>query len=431
MPKKVKNKSNILIQHPKGMHDILPTDQPLWEKVRKFARDIAEYYNFSRIDTPIIEKKELFMRTVGESTDIVEKQMFIVTTKSKEQLVLRPEITASIARAYVENGLQSLGFPLKVFTEGPLFRYERPQAGRFRQFHQVDFEIISNESDAVYDAELILVAFRFLEACKLKGIRILINSIGCRQCRPNYRKQLQAYYKAKKKELCADCVRRLETNPLRLLDCKEESCIVFKSNAPLVLDYLCKNCKDHFKSVLEYLEELKLPFELDHSLVRGLDYYTKTVFEIVAENSSGALIGGGRYDYLIELLGGKSLPAVGFAGGMERIIETIKIQEVNLGIRKKPKLFFIYIGALAKKRSLILIEELRKNNIPIVESLGKESLKGQLRSADKMGSPFALIFGQKEAFEETIIIRDLESGIQETVPLTKLAYSLKKKLKKH
>jgi len=424
-----KEKTSLPIQRPKGMHDILPQAQPLWDKVRKSAREIAEYYNFVRMETPILEKKELFLETVGEVTDIIEKQMFVVTTKSKEQLVLRPELTASLARAYVENGLQSLGFPFKVWSDGPLFRYERPQAGRYREFHQIDFEIISNEPDPVYDAELILAAVRFLEICKLKNIKIFVNSIGCKNCRPQYRKQLQTYYRSKKSELCPDCLRRLETNPLRLLDCKEEKCISLKARAPIILDYLCKPCKDHFKNVLEYLEELKLPYELDNYLVRGLDYYAKTVFEITVEGGTGAIIGGGRYDYLIELIGGKNLPAVGWAGGMERIIEAMNAQGVQLGNNKKPKIFFIYIGALAKKRSLVIIEDLRKNNIPIIESLGKESLKGQLRTADKLGSPFALIFGQKEAFEESIIVRDLDSGVQETVPLAKLADTLKKKLK--
>lgn len=417
------------IQSPKGMHDILPQDQPAWERVRRAAREIAEYYNFRRLDTPILERAELFERGVGETTDIVEKQIFTVTTKGKERLVLRPEATAPIARAYIEHGLGQLGLPLKIYFEGPMFRYEQPQAGRSREFHQIDFEIISHEIDAVYDAQVILVFCRLLETLKLKDLGILLNSIGCKNCRPPYRKELQDYYKNLKNQLCEDCKRRLEVNPLRLLDCKEEECANLKKEAPIIIDHLCGHCHSHFKAVLEYLEELSLPYNLDHHLVRGLDYYTKTVFEVVAQGANFSLGGGGRYDYLIEMLGGRSAPAVGWAAGIERIIEAMKAQGVNLTPKPKAKVFLIHIGELAKKKSLGLIETFRRADIPVTEALGKESLKAQLRSADKAGSPLALIFGQKEAYEESVIVRDLKSGLQESVPIGKLVETIKKKLR--
>ena len=417
-----------IIQSPKGMHDILPREQPFWDRLHRMAKETAEFYNFLRIDTPILERAELFERSVGETTDIVEKQMFVVTTKSKERLVLRPEATASIARSYIENGLSQLSQPVKLYFEGPMFRYEQPQAGRYREFHQVDFEIISGDDDPVYDAQVILALFRFLESLKLKNLSVLINSIGCKVCRPPYRKQLQAYYKDLKNNLCPDCARRLESNPLRLLDCKEERCEELKREAPIFIDQLCPQCHKHFKTVLEYLDELNLPYNLDHYLVRGLDYYTKTVFEVVAEGGNLSLGGGGRYDYLIELLGGRNSPAVGWAVGAERVIEAMKAQGVNLGIKSKPKVFLIHIGDLAKKKSLFLIETLREADISVIESLGKESLKAQLRAADKAGSPLALIFGQKEAFEESVIVRDLKSGSQETIPLQKIAEIIKKKI---
>ncbi len=428
MPKPKKPKPEI-IQSPKGMHDILPQDAPLWEKVRKTAKEIAEFYNFQKLETPILERAELFERSVGETTDIIEKQMFILTTKGKERLALRPEATASIARAYIQNGLSQLGQPVKIFYEGPMFRYEQPQAGRFREFHQVDFEIISHEDDPIYDAQVILVLCRFLEALKIKNLSATLNSIGCKGCRPPYKKELQNYYKNLKDQLCPDCGRRLELNPLRLLDCKQEKCETLKKEAPIIIDHLCDHCHDHFKAALEYLDELGLPYTLDHHLVRGLDYYTKTVFEVFTEGVSSSLGGGGRYDYLIELLGGRSAPAVGWAAGLERIIEVIKSQNINLGLRSRPKVFLIHIGNLAKKKSLRLIEDLREADIPVSESLAKESLKAQLRAADKASSPLALIFGQKEAYEESVIVRDLRSGLQESVPLKKLVETIKKKLK--
>ena len=424
-----KNIKPALIQSPKGMHDILPQDQPLWEKVRKIAREIADFYNFVRLDTPILERAEVFERAVGEATDIVEKQMFFLQAKSKERLVLRPERTGALARAYIEHGLSQLGSPFRVYADGSMFRYEQPQAGRFREFHQIDFDIISNEDDPIYDAQVILVFCRLLGALKIKNPTVVINTIGCKNCRPPYRKELQNYYKNFKTSLCSDCLRRLEINPLRLLDCKQEKCAELKKDAPIIIDHLCASCHNHFKAVLEYLEELSLPYNLDHHLVRGLDYYTKTVFEVIAQGVDFSLGGGGRYDYLIEMLGGRSSPAVGWAAGIERIIEGLKSENINLGIKSKPKVFLIHIGDLAKKKSLLLIEELRKAGIPVTESLAKESLKAQLRVADKIGSPLALIFGQKEAFEESVIMRDLKSGLQETVPLKKLAETIKKKLR--
>jgi histidyl-tRNA synthetase len=425
MPKIKKNKDTI--QSPKGMHDILPKDQPLWEKIRKSARDLASYYNYQRIDTPILEKAELFERSVGLDTDIIEKEMFILKTKGRDKLALRPEATAPIARAFIQNGLSQLGLPLKLYHEGSLFRYEQPQAGRVREFRNIDFEIISNENDPIYDTQVILVLYRFLESAKIKNLCININSIGCKECRPAYKKKIQSYYKTHKNQICKDCVIRLGSNPLRLLDCKQEKCQEFKDDAPIILDNICAICKNHFKKVLEYLDELELPYNLNHQLVRGLDYYTKTVFEIYTEGIDLAIGGGGRYDYLIEQLGGKKSPAVGWGLGIERVIEVIKQQEINLSVRLKKKIFLIYIGELAKKRSLVLIETLRKSNIDVTESLGKESLQAQLRSADKMKAPIALIFGQKEAFEQSVIMRDMKSGVQETVMLDKLPETIKKK----
>ncbi len=428
MAKKEKKIKKEPIQSVKGMHDILPQDQDVWSRVRRACEEISEYYNFKRIETPLVEYAELFDKTSGESSDVVTKQMFGVSTPGKDKLVLRPEGTPSIARSYIEHGLSQLGSPVKLYLEGPMFRYEQPQSGRFRSFHQFDMEVISSDDDAIYDAQIILIFLRILEQLKIKGVSISINSIGCKNCRPDYKKDLVNFYKSKKSKICDDCKSRLEINPLRLLDCKEEVCQDIKKGAPIMVDHLCYSCKTHFKSTLEYLDELKVPYNMDHMLVRGLDYYTKTVFEVFAEGANFALGGGGRYDYLIESIGGKNTPAVGCAIGLERVIEVIKLQDIQYKPKHKNIVFFVAIGDAAKKKSLGLIEMLRESHIDVLESLGKDSLKGQMRSADKTGAPLSLIFGQKEAHEEAVIIKDMKSGAQETIPIPKLADAIKKKL---
>ncbi len=434
MAKKIQKIKNL--RSPRGMHDILPQEQDWWDKVRKEVDNVANYYNFSRIDTPLLEYSDVFEKSLGETSDIVEKQMFVLRSGSGDRLVLRPEGTAAIVRAYIQHGLSHLGQPLKLFYLGPMFRKERPQAGRFRQFHQAGFEIIGGQDDPIYDAQIILATFKLLERLKIRNLSLHINSIGCRVCRPNYRKKLTEYYKPLSAKLCKDCRRRVKQNPLRLLDCKEESCQPYKAEAPIILDSLCVNCNRHLKHVLEFLEELGLSYKLDNYLVRGLDYYNKTVFEFFTESADQggkafdfAIASGGRYDYLMDMFGARQSAAVGSAVGLERVIEVMKGTDVGLGLRKKPKAFFIHIGDLAKKRSLTLIEELRSAGVAVLESLGKDSLAAQLRLANKTGSDYALIFGQKEAFEDSIIIRDLKNSVQETVPLKKLVNEVKKRLR--
>ncbi|OGZ02873.1 MAG: histidine--tRNA ligase [Candidatus Liptonbacteria bacterium RIFCSPLOWO2_12_FULL_60_15] len=416
-------------QAPKGMHDILPNEEAVWERLRKAAREIADDYNFSRIETTILEHAEVFERTLGETSDVVEKEMFAVKTRGGDRLVLRPEGTAPLVRAYLEHGMSHLSQPLKLFYVGPMFRHEQPQAGRFRQFHQIGFEILGGESDPIYDAQIIVVAVRLLEELKIKNLSIRINSIGCRVCRPLYRKKLTDHYRGKEKQLCRDCERRLETNPLRLLDCKNENCQKFKADAPSFLDNLCHLCNVHFKGVLEYIDELGLPYVLDPRLVRGLDYYNRTVFEIYAEGFDFALQAGGRYDYLVETLGGKPTPAVGGAAGIERLIHVMKERDLLPPARPKNKVFLVYVGDLAKRRCLKLLEQFRNAGIPLGEALGKGSLDTQLRIANKNQAPVALIFGQKEAYEDSIIVRDMKTGAQETVPIARAPQTIQKKLK--
>ena len=414
------------------MHDILPEDQPFYQKVYDMAANMADFYGFQRIDTPLVEEAELFSKGIGTATDIIERQMYVLRTRGGDYLALRPEFTAAISRAYIEKGMFNLPQPVKLYTSGPLFRYERPQLGRFRQFHQIDFEVFGEES-SVIDAQLIQIFYNILKELKFKNLVVEINSIGDNQCRPYYKKLLVNYLKSRENSLCADCRRRIRENPLRVLDCKEEKCQPVKSQAPQLIDHLCEGCKLHFKQVLEFLDEVELPYRLNPYLVRGLDYYTKTVFEIFEDGEGvklpGALVGGGRFDALIKILGGKATPACGAAAGVERIVQVIKdISRREPTIQKK--IFLAQLGELAKRKSLKLSEELRKGKIPVAESLGKDSLKTQLRIADRMGAVYTLILGQREALEGTVLIRDMKSGRQETVKWDKVVGEIQKRLKK-
>jgi len=427
MSKKKKSK----FQVPRGMRDILPEEQIYWERVRSVIESVAGSYGFKRIDTPILEEKDLFIKSTGAYTDIVEKEMFNLTTKGRDKLSLRPEFTPGVMRAYLEGGLSSLPHPVKLYSIGPIFRYERPQKGRYRQSYQANFEVIG-EQDSVLDAQLIQLFFSISKKLGLKKLITQINSIGCSKCRPNYRKKLVNFYRNKKKDLCSNCQRRFQYNPLRLLDCKNEICSQLAQEAPQIIDSLCDECNGHFKSVLEYLDELEIPYMLNPCLVRGLDYYTKTVFEIWPEEEDGrqiSLSGGGRYDGLIKLLGGQDTPAVGFAIGLDRIVNLIKEREIKINPRKKSLIFLVQLGELGKKKSLKLFEELRQAGLEIASSFSKNTIKSQLRIANKLKARFALILGQREALEDSIIIRDMKSGSQKIVPLSKVVKEVKKKIK--
>ena len=423
------------LQAPTGMHDILPDSQPFFHKVYAVASSVAQFYGFKKIDTPVVEDAELFSKGIGLGTDIVEKEMYSFRSKGGDFLALRPEFTAGIVRAYIEHGMVNLPQPQKLYSYGPLFRMERPQAGRFRQFHQVDLEVFG-EQDSVIDAQIIQIFYNILKELKFKNLIIEINSIGDSQCRPYYKKLLVNYFRSRESSLCADCRRRLRYNPLRILDCKEEKCQPVKAQAPQLVDHLCDPCKTHFKEVLEFLDEVEMPYRLNPYLVRGLDYYTKTVFEIYEDSEEdqklGALVGGGRFDTLVKMLGGRDTPACGAAAGVERIVITLKerMKQEPAGGSAPQKVFLAQLSDLAKRKSLKLFEEFRKAKIQIAESFGKDSLKTQLRLADKMGANYALILGQKEALEESIIIRDMRTGRQETVKLDKVVREMEKYLKK-
>ncbi len=429
-----------VFRSPKGVYDILPDEQIYWEKVRQTVKRICEIYGFSRIDTPIIEEAQLFARSVGLSTDVVEKEMYSFKTKGKDNLVLRPEFTAGVVRAYIEHGMFNMTQPVKLYYLGPCFRYEQPQSGRNRQFYQFGFEIFGSQ-EPILDAEVIQVFFNICRELGLKNLIVHINSLGCSSCRPAYKKVLVNYYRPFIKKLCPDCQRRFKSNPLRLLDCKQNKCQIFINNAPQIIDYLCDSCHNHFKSVLEFLDELKIPYILDSHLVRGLDYYTRTVFEIFftgGENKNEiepvnkllAIGGGGRFDNLVSLLGGRETPAIGIGGGIERIVDLMKKSKpVKSLVKSFPQVFLVQLGDLGKKRSLSLFEQLWRSGIKVAESVSKDSIKSQLKLANKMNVKLALILGQKEALDETIIVRDMRTGAQEVIPLKTIVREIKKRLK--
>ena len=424
-------------QSPTGMHDILDKEYKYFRKICDVVEDITSFYNFEKIETPILEETELFSKGIGMATDVVQKEMFSLKTKGRDSLTLRPEGTAPVIRAYLERGMQNLPKPVKLWYFGPYFRYERPQAGRFRQFWQFGFEAIGEESPAI-DAEIVLLTYNILKTLKLEKITIEVNSIGAGCCRPYYKKLLSGYFKSKTISLCANCRKKTKDNPLRILDCKEEKCQRVVAQGPQTIDHLCKICRRHFKEFLEFLDELELPYHLNPYLVRGLDYYTKTVFEFFNEPESkeltgiskNSLAGGGRYDGLVKLLGGKDTPAIGVAAGVERIMELMKQSPIRFSQKLKPQIFLIQLGSLAKRKSLRLMERFRKVKIPVAESLGRDSLRTQLKKADKVGVKYALIFGQKEALEGKMIIRHMTTGKQEIIKLEKLIKEVQKRLKK-
>lgn len=417
----------------RGFRDILPEEQGRWNLVRDTVRSIAESYSFDRIDLPILERSDLFQKTVGKATDIVEKEMYVFTDPSNRSVALRPEATASAARAYISHGMLDRPQPVKMWYVGPMFRHDRPQAGRYRQFYQAGFESFGVD-EPIVDAQLIVLGAQIFRELGL-DIKVEINSIGTPECRQAYLAELTSYFRPHRNKLSEDDKRRLQKNPLRILDSKEEATVELLQGAPQILDWLDDKSKEHFMKVLEFLEEVEIPYVLNPHLVRGLDYYTHTVFEFVlaqdeGDKSQSALGGGGRYDGLIQLLGGRPTPGCGFALGLERIVRALDAKGVNPPERSKPSVFFAQLGDAARRVGLKLFEEFRRAGVPVVEAFGKSALKGQLESANKLGVQLTLILGQKEVLDGTIIIRDMDSGAQEIVDAKKVVQIVKKKLHK-
>lgn len=418
----------------RGFKDILPEDQPYWDRVLDAARRIAEDYSFKRIRLPYLERTALFERGVGKGTDIVEKEMFTFVDQGNDRVTLRPEATAQVVRAYIEHGMINKPQPVKLWYAGPMFRYDRPQAGRYRQFWQFGLESIGS-SDPITDAQMILIFDRLLKDLGL-NVKVKVNSIGTLECRQEYVMELTAYFRQFRKQLSEVDKKRLQKNPLRLLDSKEPEIQELKVDAPQIVDWLDEDSKQHFMKVLEYLTEADVQYELDPFLVRGLDYYGKTVFEFVLadddnEKAQNALGGGGRYDALIQLLGGREEVngAIGAALGIERIILAMKDAGVEVDDGQAVDVFFCQLGEAARAKGLAIFEDFRKSGVSIAEAFGKGSLKAQLEVANKRKAKIALILGQKEVLDGTIIVRDMESGAQEIVDSKKVVSAAKKALK--
>ncbi len=415
---------------PRGMRDILPADQAYWKMVRSTCESVAEAYGFDRIETPVVEETSLFIRGVGKATDIVEKEMYAFETSGGERLALRPEGTAAIMRAYIHNGMLNLPQPVKLWYEGPMFRHDRPQHGRYRQFSQFGCEVIG-EDDAIVDAQLALMCHIVLRDLGVDAV-IRINSIGTPESRTNYKNALVSYFRTKRAKLSEEDKKRLLKNPLRILDSKDPAVAELKAEAPQIVDWLDEESKTHFMRVLEYLDEAGVPYQLDPYLVRGLDYYTKTVFEVYAasddqELAQTALGGGGRYDGLSELLGGRQTPAAGFALGLDRVVSRMK--DLNVTVPSSSiDVFVAQLGDQGKKRALAMFEELRKSGIRAGEAFAKEAIKAQMEIANRRGAKWAIIVGQKEVLDGTAIIRDMDAGTQEIVDARKIVHEVKKKL---
>ncbi len=414
-----------IFRAPRGVQDILPQSAPVWVQLQSTARAICERYGFAFIETPIFEEAALFVRGVGAETDIVQKEMYTFEDRGGVQLTLRPEFTAGIMRAYIEHGMHTWPQPVKLYSLGPAFRYERPQAGRFRQFHQFNIEAIG-EPDPLIDAEVILLMWRYLQELGLNRLNLQLNSIGCPACRPPYVEALKSYYSGLRRSLCSDCQERLHRNPLRLLDCKAASCQALLQEAPRSVDFLCPSCAGHFQELRLLLEAAELPYELNPRLVRGLDYYTKTVFEIWAEGigAQNAVCGGGRYDGLAEALGFRSTPGVGAAAGLERLLMLLQ----GHGQAERPSAalaVFIPLAGPARPLSLKLAEELRLAGLPAQCTYGDRSLKAQLKSADRLGAQYAIILGEDELAHGQATVRCLGRSEQVQVPLARLVDWLK------
>jgi len=482
MPKPAKDKKEIL-QTPKGTRDILPSEAVVWQAVEAKAREIAEFYGFRPIRTPHFERTELFTTGVGEATDIVEKQMYTFRTRGKDSLTLRPEGTAPLMRTYIQHGMRTWSQPVMLYYMGSFFRHERPQKGRYREFGQFGLEVLGTDG-AVADALIIRLFTLIFEELGFKKIVVHVNTLGDKVCRDDYRKDLVLHFRKKQNYLCKDCKRRLKTNPLRVLDCTEEKCREIAEDAPQFIEYVCDACKEHFREVLEFLDKAGIPYFLNHKLVRGLDYYSRTVFEIFVdgkeekekkeeaetpkavevegekkkdeevhppqeekqedkkEKESGgrllALASGGRYDSLAYDLGMKEPKteeeavwkgAAGGAIGLDRVVEEM-LSRKNKGIKQEsPRLFFIQLGPQAKQQSFLLLEQFRKARLSVASSLSKDSIKNQLKHAAQLGVSHSIILGQKEAIDNTVIVRDMDTGMQEIVPQEKLLDYLKKKKK--
>ena len=398
----------------KGFADMFPPESDTFTRLENTAREVFFRYGFVELRTPIVEFTELFQRSIGEETDVVQKEMYTFADRKGRSLTLRPEATAGVMRAYIEAGLVNREAVSRLFTTGPMFRYERPQKGRMRQFHQINCECLGSHSPYT-DAELISMLLRFLGALGLRDLTLKLNSLGCAQCRPRFREALLAYLAGvDKAALCPDCARRVETNPLRVLDCKQEKCRCVTDEAPRLLDYNCPECKEHFDTVLRLLDAAGVKYEIDHRLVRGLDYYCRTTFEVVSGSigAQAAVAGGGRYDGLVKSVGGPDVPGVGFACGMERLALMLGDEEAP-----RPDFYAVAMDAQSRDLSFGLVQRLRGLGLKGEMNFSDAGFKGLMRQAGKSNARFCCIMGPDEAAAGAVVVKDMDSGEQQTLSL--------------
>ena len=407
-----------MINGPRGTKDILPDTVAQWTHVEKVIRELCARYGYHEIRTPIFEHTELFLRGIGETTDVVEKEMYTFTDRGERSLTLRPENTASVVRSYLQNKLYAADALVKLFYIGSMFRYDRPQAGRYREFHQFGVEALGEASPAV-DAEIIVLAVEFLRALGLQELKLHLNSVGCPKCRPVYRERLQEFFRPHLEELCTDCRSRFERNPLRLLDCKNEHCHALAEDAPRITDCLCDECRTHFAEVQSYLTAAGVPFELDANLVRGLDYYTKTAFEVkyTPLGAQSAVAGGGRYDGLVEEVGGPPTPGIGFAVGLERVLLALEKQGLLPENQEAVDVFVVALGEEAQIPAFKLLRELRAAKLSAAMDFAGRSMKAQMKQANKKNARFVAILGEDEVKEASALLKDMKTSEQKKLAL--------------
>lgn len=414
-----------MFKAPRGTADLLPDKQKYSRHIEKVASQLASLYGYARVDTPTFEDSSLFIRSVGEGTDIVDKEMYSFDDRGGDSMTLRPEGTASVCRAYLEHGMHNLVQPVRMHYFCSVFRYERPQAGRYREHHQFGVEAIGDPDPSI-DVEIIKFAYDLITGIGLNEINVYVNSIGDSNCRPAYVASLKSYYEAQKNQLCKDCLNRIDRNPLRLLDCKNGECSKLSVDAPKSIDYLCEECESHWNLVKSYLTELEIPFVIDHKLVRGLDYYSKTVFEIQPIDVGGqsTICGGGRYDALIEQIGGRSVPAMGFATGIERLTLNLIKESVPVPEIGSPKYLVINVGEKARTLAIKIASQIRSKGTGAMVANGGKGLRGQMRQANSLDVPFVIIIGESELENNELVIKDMATAEQNVCSIPQFIESL-------
>ena len=421
----------MLTTRPRGTNDFLPGESEKWQYIEQLCRQVCAEYGYREIRLPIFEHTEVYLRSVGETSDIVEKEMYSFEDKGLTHVTLRPEGTAGTVRAFLENRLYADPQPTKLYYMGPMFRYDKPQAGRYRQFNQFGIEVFGADH-ATIDAEVITLAVEIFKRLGLTGLSVKINTVGCADCRPKHMEELKTYFRQHEDNLCETCRDRLERNPLRILDCKEDGCKAVAKGAPTTIEAACDNCSTHFNQLLGYLDAVGISYEIDTNLVRGLDYYVRTAFEVVINSvgsAQNALCGGGRYNGMVEQFGGDDMPGIGYAMGMERLLLTLKEQGIELPVGNHPDVYIAPLGDAAQKEAFVLTQALRSRNIYTEKDYLGKSLKAQMKAADRFQVKYCVIIGDSELEKGIAVVREMATGEQHEVLLSQLVEDLEGRLK--